>query len=107
MNFDSEDTVVKHKSTFDPVTRPEHYSYLEGVDNPINIAEQLGYCLGNAFKYMIRYPYKYSEPAKQLEDLHKAWVHVSQAIRTFCKKHNLPIPDGVPVKLPDGSDDKD
>lgn len=64
----------------DPVNHPAHY-----VDHPsgvecIQITEHMGFCLGNAVKYIARAGRK--DPAKTVEDLKKArWYldrHIAQ-----------------------------
>lgn len=54
----------------DPVDHPKHYtSHPSGVEI-IELTEGMGFCLGNAVKYLSRAPYK----GKHLEDLQKcAW----------------------------------
>jgi len=43
-------------TTPDPVTSPEHYTVYPV--QPIAITRYLGFCLGNAVKYVLRAPYK-------------------------------------------------
>lgn len=54
----------------DPVSHPAHYtSYPHEV---IELTEHLGFCLGNAVKYILRAPFKGNE----LQDLKKALWYV-------------------------------
>jgi len=53
---------------FDPVQRPAHYNIHPSGVECIEIAEQLGFNLGNAYKYVFRHRHK----GKAQEDLQKA-----------------------------------
>ena len=65
------DTPVETK---DSVNHPKHYtSHPSGVE-AIEIAEHLGFCLGNAFKYLVRAPHKGGK-----EDYEKAIWYVQRA----------------------------
>lgn len=58
----------------DPVEHPSHYtSYPHEV---IELTEHLGFCLGNAVKYVLRAPFKGSE----LQDLKKARWYVNRVM---------------------------
>jgi hypothetical protein len=68
--------------THDPVNSPAHYA--EGRDpahEPINVIEawDLGFCLGNAVKYISRAGRK--DPAKEIEDLRKAAWYLDRRIK--------------------------
>lgn len=63
----------------DPVNRPAHYT-----DGKIEVIEyiedkKLGFCLGNAVKYISRAGKK--DPAKEVEDLEKAVWYVQRRIK--------------------------
>lgn len=65
--------------TSDPVNRPAHYT-----DGKIEVIEyiedkKLGFCLGNAVKYISRAGKK--DPAKEVEDLKKAKWYIDRRIK--------------------------
>lgn len=65
------------------VNHPQHYG---GADNPyeaIKVIEawSLGFCLGNAVKYISRAGKK--DPAAEVEDLKKARWYIDRAIRNL------------------------
>lgn len=60
----------------DPVAHPKHYtSHPSGIE-AIQITEHMGFCLGNAVKYIWRADLK----ADALEDLRKAAWYVQREI---------------------------
>lgn len=60
----------------DPVSHPAHYtSYPHEV---IELTEHLGFCLGNAVKYILRAPFKGNE----LQDLKKARWYIERIIES-------------------------
>lgn len=63
----------------DPVNRPAHYT--DGKIEVIDFIEdkKLGFCLGNAVKYISRAGKK--DPAKEIEDLQKAAWYVNRRIK--------------------------
>ena len=63
----------------DPVNHPAHYT--SGNIEVIDFIEdkELGFCLGNAVKYIARAGKK--DPAKEVEDLQKAAWYVNRRIR--------------------------
>ena len=63
----------------DPVNRPSHYT--DGKIEVIDFIEdkKLGFCLGNAVKYIARAGKK--DPAKEVEDLKKAEWYVKRRIK--------------------------
>ena len=68
------------------VNHPAHYG---GADNPyeaIKVIEAwgLGFCLGNAVKYISRAGKK--DPAKEIEDLEKAVWYLQREIEKLKKK---------------------
>ena len=68
--------LLKEKPVTDPVTDPAHYTaYLSGVEC-IQITEHMGFCLGNAVKYIWRADMK----ANGLEDLRKARWYLDREI---------------------------
>ena len=67
------------KQPCDPVNHPAHYT-----DGRIEVIEyiedkKLGYCLGNAVKYISRAGKK--DPAKEVEDLEKAVWYIQRRIK--------------------------
>jgi hypothetical protein len=64
------------KAEHDPVAYPKHYtSHPSGIE-AIQITEHMGFCLGNAVKYIWRADLK----ADALEDLRKAAWYVQREI---------------------------
>lgn len=63
----------------DPVNHPAHYT--DGKIEVIDFIEdkQLGYCLGNAVKYISRAGKK--DPEKEIEDLEKAAWYIRRRIQ--------------------------
>ena len=63
----------------DPVNHPSHYT--DGKIEVIDFIEdkKLGFCLGNAVKYIARAGKK--DPAKEIEDLQKARWYIDRQIR--------------------------
>lgn len=60
----------------DPVEHPAHYtSYPHEV---IELTEHLGFCLGNAVKYILRAPFKGNE----LQDLKKARWYIERIVES-------------------------
>ena len=67
----------------DPVNSPAHYT--TGKIEVIDFIEdkELGFCLGNAVKYVARAGKK--DPAKTVEDLQKAVWYINRHIGTLRK----------------------
>ena len=65
--------------TNDPVNRPSHYT--DGKIEVIEFIEDknLGFCLGNAVKYIARAGKK--DPTKEIEDLNKAKWYIERRIK--------------------------
>jgi len=63
----------------DPVNRPSHYT--DGKIEVIEFIEDknLGFCLGNAVKYIARAGKK--DPTKEIEDLNKAKWYIERRIK--------------------------
>jgi len=63
----------------DPVNRPAHYT--TGKMETIDFIDdkELGFCLGNAVKYIVRAGKK--DPAKTVEDLQKAIWYLNHQIK--------------------------
>ncbi len=63
----------------DPVNRPSHYT--DGKIEVIDYIEdkKLGFCLGNAIKYISRAGKK--DPSKEVEDLNKAVWYINRRIK--------------------------
>ena len=65
----------------DVVNHPPHYSGAAGVPGEcIDYAEELGYVLGNAFKYIYRAGKK--NPRATLEDLQKARFYLTRHVES-------------------------
>lgn len=66
------------------VNHPIHYN-MHTIE-PIDVIEDwdLGFCLGNAVKYIARSPYKH--PDKQTEDLEKAVWYIQRYIQKLNNK---------------------
>jgi len=62
--------------THDPVTSPDHYMVYPV--QPIAITRHLGFCLGNAVKYVLRAPYKGDAQG----DLRKALQYIVYEVQT-------------------------
>jgi hypothetical protein len=65
----------------DAVNHPPHYTH--GKYEPIDVIEDwdLGFCLGNAVKYIARAGHK--DPTKEIEDLRKAAWYLARHIKTL------------------------
>lgn len=64
----------------DNVNHPAHYGGKENLYEAIKVIEawELGFCLGNAVKYIARAGKK--DPAKRIEDLQKAAWYINREI---------------------------
>ena len=64
---------------YDPVNSPSHYT--SGKIEVIDFIDdkELGFCLGNAIKYIARAGKK--DPTKTIEDLHKAKWYINHYIQ--------------------------
>lgn len=81
---------------FDEVQRPEHYnSHPSGVEC-IEVAEKLGFNLGNAFKYLFRSDLKHATP---VTDLKKALFYVE---REYARLGGGPMGDLPDLEEPQG-----
>lgn len=58
----------KADTDHDPVSAPAHYRWLPNGIEVIDITETLGFCMGNAVKYILRADHK----GKPIEDLEKS-----------------------------------
>ena len=69
----------KKPNNFDAVNRPAHYT--DGKIEVIDFIEdkKLGFCLGNAVKYIARAGKK--DPTKEVEDLKKAEWYIKRRIK--------------------------
>ena len=74
-----EDTEHSVEPAEDPVYRPSHYT--DGKIEVIDYIEDknLGFCLGNAIKYISRAGKK--DPSKEIEDLKKAKWYIERRIK--------------------------
>lgn len=90
----------------DPVNRPSHYT--DGKIEVIDFIEdkKLGFCLGNAIKYIARAGKKNKD--KEVEDLEKAIWYIKRRIKEIQEepkivavpvKHDAPIGCKIHVKL--------
>lgn len=60
---------------YDPVNHPSHYTqYKREV---IDLTEKLSFCVGNAYEYIFRAPYK----GRESEDLCKAQWYVARSLK--------------------------
>lgn len=73
----------------DAVNHPSYYT--DGTIEVIEYIEdkKLGYCLGNAVKYISRAGKK--DPAKEIEDLQKADWYIKRRIMELEKKENAVV----------------
>ena len=71
----------------DPVNRPSHYT--DGKIEVIEFIEDknLGFCLGNAVKYIARAGKK--DPTKEIEDLNKAKWYIERRIKELKEVQNV------------------
>lgn len=74
---------TKMSQPSDPVKNPSHYG---GKNNPYEVikviwAWKLGFCLGNAVKYIARAGKK--DPSKYVEDLEKAIDYLQKEIHQY------------------------
>ena len=78
---DKEPTIneIRNSIGLDPVNRPAHYT--DGKIEVIDYIEdkKLGFCLGNAIKYISRAGKK--DPTKEIEDLKKAKWYIERRIK--------------------------
>lgn len=87
--YDNDETVEEHYNMIfnnnnesnDPVNRPSHYT--DGKIEVIDFIQdkKLGFCLGNAVKYIARAGKK--DPDKTIEDLKKARWYIDRQIKTL------------------------
>lgn len=61
----------------DNVNHPAHYTAYQGIE-VIQLTEQMGFCRGNAVKYIARAGLK--DPDKEVEDLRKAIWYLEREI---------------------------
>lgn len=62
--------------TFDPVDKPRHYNVHPSGVECIQITEHMGFCLGNAIKYIWR-----ADEKNGVEDLRKAVWYLEREIK--------------------------
>ena len=82
----SEADLEKEENKNDPVNHPSHYT--DGKIEVIDYIEDkgLGFCLGNAVKYISRAGKK--DPEKEIEDLRKAAWYINRRIEELLEKEN-------------------
>lgn len=75
------------QASVESVTRPAHYGGDENPHEPIKVIEHygLGFCLGNALKYLLRAGRKPGESV--IKDLKKAHWYIGRAIERAEKGH--------------------
>ena len=66
--------LVKSKLTNNPVDHPSHYTTHPSGIEAIEVCGRMGFCTGNAFKYVFRFKNKWSP----LEDLKKAIWYIDR-----------------------------
>ena len=66
----------RSKSMHDPVNHPKHYTEHPSGVECIEITEHMGFCIGNAIKYLWRAGLK----GEQVEDLRKARWYIDREI---------------------------
>ena len=73
----------------DSVNHPTHYGGEENLYEAIKVIEawELGFCLGNAVKYIARAGKK--DPAKRIEDLQKAAWYINREIERLQGKEKI------------------
>jgi hypothetical protein len=69
-----------------PVNHPQHYGSADNPYEAIKVIEAwgLGFCLGNAVKYIARAGHK--DPSKTIEDLEKARWYLDREISQLALK---------------------
>lgn len=72
--YDSEGNLIPEA---DPVNHPKHYTSHPAKIECIQITEHMGFCLGNAFKYLWRADLKNDA----IEDLEKAMWYITREIQ--------------------------
>ena len=82
----SEADPEKEENKNDPVNHPSHYT--DGKIEVIDYIKDkgLGFCLGNAVKYISRAGKK--DPEKEIEDLRKAAWYINRRIEELLEKEN-------------------
>lgn len=80
--------------THDPVNHPDHYcAHPSGVEC-IDITEHMGFCLGNAIKYVWRADLKHDA----IEDLHKAVWYINREIERRTSRPTTTTPANPPLR---------
>lgn len=69
--------IGEYKITPDPIYYPIHYTQHPSGVEPITITEHMGFCLGNAIKYIMRCELK----GNKIEDLKKAIFYIEREIK--------------------------
>lgn len=77
----------KHLNIYDPVNRPSHYT--DGKIEVIDFIEdkKLGFCLGNAIKYIARAGKK--EKDKEAQDIKKAIWYLNRYLKELEESANV------------------
>jgi hypothetical protein len=66
---------MSKKKAQSAVNHPKHYNQIKGVEC-IDVAEQMGFNLGNALKYV----WRCGDKGKKIEDLEKAIWYINREI---------------------------
>lgn len=74
-------------STFDVIEKPRHYNMgqfevVDIIEDKLTADQFLGYCMGNVYKYTMRFQYKGG-----VEDLAKARWYLDRAINTYASEN--------------------
>jgi hypothetical protein len=73
-----------NRELLDPVNKPQHYrSHPSGIE-VIQITEHMGFCLGNAIKYILRCEHK----GNKEQDLRKAIWYIERELKR-CRPKTL------------------
>lgn len=75
----------------DQVNSPKHYTFHPSGIECIQITEHMGFCLGNAIKYIWRADLK----ANAIEDLEKARWYITREIK---RRQSATTPGHVPLQ---------
>jgi len=79
------------KKKFDNVNHPKHYkSHPSGIEC-IQVTEHMGFCLGNAVKYI----WRADEKGKAIEDLQKAKWYVEREIEKRSADKSRIVQDAI------------
>ena len=83
--LDYSDVPYYKDDDFDAVEHPQHYNSSPSGVEAIQICEHESFCIGNAFKYLLRYKHKNGE-----EDLRKAVWYINREIARVYEGNTRP-----------------